>query len=280
MTASVRAVAAGSETAQFVRSSTDDHAEAALREWFSSRTEVVVAFSGGADSALLAWIANDVLGQRAHIVTAISPSLAGEEERACHGLATRWGLRWSTVATDEMESAAYRKNEPDRCFHCKDALMRALAPVAEGATVVLGVNTDDLDDHRPGQDAARAAGALFPYVECGIDKATVRAISRRIGLETWDKPAMACLASRVPHGMEVNVRVLSRVERAEMAVRRVVTGDVRVRHHGDVARIEVGVDHIPVLLAAADVVSSQFRELGYRYVCVDIEGFRSGSLNP
>jgi uncharacterized protein len=280
MTASAGAAMAGCETAQFVTSSGEQHAEAALREWFGSQTEVVVAFSGGADSALLAWIANDVLGQRAHIVTAISPSLAGEEERACRDLATHWGLRWSTVATDEMESAAYRQNGPDRCFHCKDALMRALAPVAEEATVVLGVNTDDLNDHRPGQDAARIAGALFPYVECGINKATVRAISQRLGLETWDKPAMACLASRVPHGMEVNVRVLSRVERAEMTVRRVVSGDVRVRHHGDVARIEVAVDQISLLLAASDVVVPQLRALGYRYVCVDIEGFRSGSLNP
>jgi uncharacterized protein len=280
MTASANAASAGSEIVQFMTNLGEQHAEVALREWFGSQTEVVVAFSGGADSALLAWIANDVLGQRARVVTAISPSLAGEEERACRDLAANWGLRWSTVTTDEMESAAYRQNGPDRCFHCKDALMRALAPMADGAVVVLGVNTDDLDDHRPGQDAARMAGALFPYVDCGIDKAMVRAISRRLGLETWDKPAMACLASRVPHGMEVNVRVLSRVERAEMAVRRVVTGDVRVRHHGDVARIEVGVDHIPVLLAAADVVASQLRELGYRYVCVDIEGFRSGSLNP
>jgi len=258
----------------------EQHAEVALREWFGSQTEVVVAFSGGADSALLAWIANDVLGQRARVVTAISPSLAGEEERACRDLAANWGLRWSTVTTDEMESAAYRQNGPDRCFHCKDALMRALAPMADGAVVVLGVNTDDLDDHRPGQDAARMAGALFPYVDCGIDKAMVRAMSRRLGLETWDKPAMACLASRVPHGMEVNVRVLSRVERAEIAVRRIVTGDVRVRHHGDAARIEIAVDQIPLLLSASDVLVPQLRELGYRYVCVDIEGFRSGSLNP
>jgi uncharacterized protein len=280
MTASANAASAGSEIVQFMTNLGEQHAEVALREWFGSQTEVVVAFSGGADSALLAWIANDVLGQRARVVTAISPSLAGEEERACRDLAANWGLRWSTVTTDEMESAAYRQNGPDRCFHCKDALMRALAPMADGAVVVLGVNTDDLDDHRPGQDAARMAGALFPYVDCGIDKAMVRAISRRLGLETWDKPAMACLASRVPHGMEVNVRVLSRVERAEIAVRRIVTGDVRVRHHGDAARIEIAVDQIPLLLSASDVLVPQLRELGYRYVCVDIEGFRSGSLNP
>jgi uncharacterized protein len=280
MTASANAASAGSEIVQFMTNLGEQHAEVALREWFGSQTEVVVAFSGGADSALLAWIANDVLGQRARVVTAISPSLAGEEERACRDLAANWGLRWSTVTTDEMESAAYRQNGPDRCFHCKDALMRALAPMADGAVVVLGVNTDDLDDYRPGQDAARMAGALFPYVDCGIDKAMVRAISRRLGLETWDKPAMACLASRVPHGMEVNVRVLSRVERAEIAVRRIVTGDVRVRHHGDAARIEIAVDQIPLLLSASDVLVPQLRELGYRYVCVDIEGFRSGSLNP
>ena len=167
----------------------------------------------------------------------MSPSLAGVERDDCAALAAEWGLAWSAVETDEMARAAYRRNDADRCFHCKAELMDAVAPVAAaagGATVVLGVNVDDLDDHRPGQEAARQAGARFPLVDAGFTKAEVREASRRLGLRTWDKPAAACLASRVPHGTEVTVAVLSRVERAEAALRALgFDGDLRVRHHGD-----------------------------------------------
>ena len=253
---------------------------ARLRHWFDDLDDVVVAFSGGVDSALLAFVAHDVLGERAHAVTAVSPSLAGQEYDECARLAREWGLRWSSVTTDEMESAAYRVNNPDRCYHCKDALMRAVQPLSTAATVVLGVNTDDLRDHRPGQAAAKEWGARFPFVECGIDKAMIRGLSQRYGLSTWCKPAMACLASRIPHGTEVSVQLLSRIERAEAVVRAVVSGNVRVRDHGDIARIEVDADSISGLVAHRELLLEGIRAVGYRYVSVDLHGFKSGSLNP
>ena len=215
---------------------------------------VVVAFSGGADSAFLAAVAHATLGaDAAHAVTAVSPSLAGAEHDDCRALAREWGLRWTPVDTDEMARAAYRINDLDRCFHCKAELMDVLAPIAaaEGATVVLGVNVDDLGDHRPGQRAAAEAGAAFPLVAAGFTKADVRAASRRLGLRTWDKPAAACLASRVPYGTEVTVAVLSTVERAEAALRALGFGQVRVRHYGDTARIEVELDELDRVLSPA-----------------------------
>ncbi|MDH3707080.1 MAG: ATP-dependent sacrificial sulfur transferase LarE, partial [Acidimicrobiia bacterium] len=201
-----------------------------LRTVLRSLDDVVVAFSGGVDSALLAWVAHDTLGgDRVTVATAVSPSLAGDERHDCARLARSWGLRWVEVETDEMTRAAYRTNDGDRCFHCKDALMDALAPLATTAqhTVVLGVNLDDLGDHRPGQRAAHDRGARFPLVEAGFAKDHVRAASRALGLETADKPAAACLASRIPYGTPVTLGVLRSVERAEAALRRLGFAAVR-----------------------------------------------------
>ena len=242
----------------------------------------MVAFSGGADSAFLAAVAAEVLGDRAHAVTAVSPSLAGDEEADCRALAQEWRLRWTPVITHEMERAAYRLNDLDRCYHCKAELMDVVGPIAaaEGATVVLGVNLDDLGDHRPGQRAAAEAGARFPLVEAGFTKADIREASRRMGLRTWDKPAAACLASRIPYGTEVSVGLLSQVDRAESSLRRLGFRQLRVRHYGDTARIELGVDELPRALdVRADVVAA-VHACGYRYVTLDLEGFRSGNLNP
>ena len=189
----------------------------ALRARLVELDRVVVAFSGGADSAFLAWVANDTLGpDRALAVTAISPSLAPEEEGECRTLANEWGLRWTPVFTDELADPAYTANDGDRCFWCKDALMDVLVPLADqtSATVLLGVNTDDLGDHRPGQEAARQRGARFPLVEAGLTKDDVRATAKALGLAVWDKPAAPCLASRLPYGTEVSVGVLGQVERA------------------------------------------------------------------
>jgi uncharacterized protein len=243
---------------------------------------VVVAFSGGADSAFLAAVAHRTLGaDRVHAVTAVSPSLAGLEEADCRALAGEWGLRWTPVDTREMERAAYRANDLDRCYHCKAELMTVVGPIAaaERARVVLGVNVDDLGDHRPGQQAAAEAGAAFPLVTAGFNKDDVRTASRALGLRTWDKPAAACLASRIPYGTEVSVGLLRRVDRAEAALHELGFRQLRVRHYGDTARIEVDVADLPAVLDQRAAVVAAVRAAGYRYVTVDLEGFRSGNLN-
>lgn len=253
-----------------------------LRAGLQDIGPVVVAFSGGADSAFLAWVANDTLGrEHAMAVTAVSPSLATDELSDCTALATEWGLHWQAVVTDEMENAAYRVNDADRCYWCKDALMAALGPIAEpvGATVVLGVNVDDLGDHRPGQRAAAERGAAFPLVDAGFTKADVRASSRLLGLRTWDKPAAACLASRLPYGTTVSVEVLGRVEIAERALRALGLDDLRVRHYGDTARLEVPLAALDVVLSIRAEVVAAVKRAGYSYVTLDLEGLRSGNLN-
>ena len=243
---------------------------------------MVVAFSGGADSAFLAWVATDTLGaDQVRCVTAVSPSLAPEELADCRALAREWGLNFCEVETDELADPAYSANDGSRCFHCKSTLMEALVPLAsgDGATVVLGVNLDDLGDHRPGQEAATAAGARFPLVEAGFTKAAVREWSRQLGLRTWDKPAAACLASRVPYGTPVTLSTLSSVAAAESALRSLGFAQLRVRHYGDTARIEVPPGDLARVVARRDEVSSAVHRAGYRYVTLDLDGFRSGNLN-
>jgi pyridinium-3,5-biscarboxylic acid mononucleotide sulfurtransferase len=254
----------------------------ALRQRLSALDRVVVAFSGGADSAFLAWVAHDTLGpDRSLAVTAVSPSLPGAERADCAQLAAEWGLRWREVETDEMADAAYARNDGDRCYWCKDALLRAVGPMAEaeGATVVLGVNLDDLGDHRPGQRAAAERGAEFPLVDAGFTKADVRSWSQRLGLRTWDKPAAACLSSRLPYGTPVTLQRLAAVERAEAGLRGLGFAEVRVRHYDDTARLEVPVGRLADVVTARDQVVATVHAAGYRYVTLDLEGLRSGNLN-
>lgn len=254
-----------------------------LRQRLAAHGRLVVAFSGGADSAFLAWTALDTLGaDRVLAVTAVSASLAATERAACAELAEGWGLPWVEVTTDELDRVAYRRNAVDRCAHCKDALIDALGPLAaeHGAAIALGVNLDDLGDHRPGQQVAGARGAVFPLVEAGFTKADVRHHSRALGLSTWDKPAAACLASRVPYGTPVTLGVLRRVEVAEAGLRSLGFRDLRVRHYGDLARVEVPVEALGAIVAHRGSVVAAVQEAGYRYVTVDLEGLRSGNLNP
>jgi len=258
-----------------------DHALARLRAELRALGSAVVAFSGGADSAFLARVARDELGDDALAVTAVSPSLAGRERDDCAALADEWSLSWMEVETAELDDEDYVRNDGDRCARCKTALMDVLEPLAadRSAVVVLGVNLDDLGDHRPGQRAAADRGAVFPLVDSGFTKAMVREASRRLGLRTWDKPAAACLSSRVPYGTSVTVGVLGRIDRAEAALVALGFHELRVRHYGETARLEVPIDDLTRVLEHRDEVVQAVRAAGYGYVTVDLEGLRSGNLN-
>jgi uncharacterized protein len=257
----------------------------ALRGDLERTGPLVVAFSGGADSAFLAWVATDTLGaDQVLCVTAVSPSLAPEELADCRDLAAEWGLRYEEVNTGELADPSYAANDGSRCYHCKASLLEALAPVADRAagrpgTVVLGVNLDDLGDYRPGQQAATERGARFPLVGAGFTKSGVREASRLLGLRTWDKPAAACLASRVPYGTPVTLGTLRSVAEAESGLRSLGFRQLRVRHYGDTARIEVPPSDLASVVARRDEVSAAVHAAGYRYVTLDLDGFRSGNLN-
>ena len=255
---------------------------AALEQRIAGLDRLVVAFSGGVDSALLARVSHEVLGPRSVAVTAVSQSLAASERADCERLAGQWGMRWLEVRTDELGRPDYVANAGDRCYHCKSELMDHLTSVAEaegGATVALGVNVDDLDDHRPGQQAARERGAVFPLVDAGFTKSMVRAAARQLGLDVWDKPAAACLASRVPYGTPVTLGTLERVAGAEAGLRALGFMQLRVRHYGDLARVELTPSDLQEALDKRAAVVAAVKRAGYRYVTLDLEGFRSGNLN-
>jgi uncharacterized protein len=255
-----------------------------LRGRLRTYGSLVVAYSGGADSAFLAVVAHQALRDRMVAVTAVSPSLAAAERADAAAFAEEHGFRHVEVETDELERAAYRANDAMRCAHCKDALMDAVGPIAAelDAAVALGVNLDDLGDFRPGQHAAAERGAVFPLVEAGFTKNDVRATSRKLGLRTWDKPAAPCLASRVPYGTTVTVDLLSKVERAEAGLRALGFGDLRVRHgegDGGTARIEVPLADLGAVVERRDDVVAAVQRAGYSRVTLDLEGLRSGNLN-
>ena len=254
-----------------------------LRCRLEQEDRLVTAFSGGADSALLATVAHQVLGPRALAVTAVSASLPAAERASARDFARSGGLAHVEVCTDELDRPEYRINGADRCFHCKSALFDALDPVAAaiGARVALGTNLDDLSDHRPGQRAAQARDAVFPLVDAGLTKAAVRAVSRQLGLVTAAKPAAACLSSRVAYADPVTPDLLGRIERAEDALHAAGFADCRVRAHaaGTVARVEVPPADLGRALAGREHLAGVLRETGFLFAALDLDGLRSGSMN-
>ncbi|TYK46760.1 ATP-dependent sacrificial sulfur transferase LarE [Actinomadura decatromicini] len=257
---------------------------AALRAALAALPGAVVAYSGGVDSSLLAYLAHQELGDRALAVTADSPSLARSELADARAQAERLGLRHRVVQTQELDDERYTVNRGDRCRFCKEELVSVLSAVAAEAgdwPVLLGVNTDDLGDHRPGQAAARRMGAKFPMVDAGLSKADVRGAAHELGLPTSDKPASACLSSRLAYGVPVTREALRRVEDAEDALRRAgFGGRFRVRDQGgDLARIEVEAADIPRAATHATEIVALLKDAGFRYVTLDLEPYRQGSHN-
>lgn len=245
---------------------------------------VIVAFSGGVDSTFLAAMAYEALGDRARAITGKSPSVAPAEREEAVALAQKIGIAHEFVETHEIENPEYVANSPMRCFHCKDELYGVLGAIAEradGTLVIDGTNADDAGDWRPGRQAATQHGVKSPLLDLGFTKEEIRELSKELGLPTWDKPAMACLASRIPHGSPVTVEALDQVGAAEAALRRFGLRELRVRHHGDVARIETDAEGMALAFAPEnrDAIVERLRNLGFKHIALDLAGYRSGSMN-
>ena len=262
-------------------------AEGRVLAWLTEHAGAgaILALSGGADSALLLDLAASALGPaRVLAVTSRSESLPAEELEAAQAQARRVGVAHRTLAGSELDVEAFRRNAPDRCFHCKDSLYGQLAGLAAehaGWQVLDGTNADDLQGHRPGFAAGLKHGVRSPLLECGVGKTLVREISRRRGLSTWDKPQLACLASRLPYGTPVTAQRLNQVGRAEQGLKKLGLRIFRVRYHGDVARLEIDANELPRLFDSdfRRAVDSAVKASGFTFVAIDLEPFRSGRLN-
>jgi uncharacterized protein len=255
-----------------------DRVRAALAELGS----VVIAYSGGVDSSLVAALAREVLGERAIAVTGVSPTYTIEELESARAYAHALGIGWESVLTDESADKEFVANPPDRCFYCKRALVAKLDDVRrrEGfAAIVDGTNADDALDDRPGRRAATDAGVVSPLLDAGMTKRDVRDLARALEIPGWDKPSAPCLASRIPFGTPITLERLSMVERAERAIRSLGFADVRVRHHGDVARIEVPAEDIGRAVEARERLTEACLAAGFTYVSLDLLGYRTGSMN-
>jgi len=256
----------------------------ALASRLRAAGRVIVALSGGVDSSYLAFAARRALGDDALAVTALSPSYPADQRALAERIVREFDIRHRFVSTSEMQSPAYRANAPDRCYHCKSELFAVLGRLRDELgfdAVAYGVNTDDRGDFRPGHRAAEERGVLSPFLDAGLAKAEIRALSREAGLPTADLPASACLASRLPYGTSVTRERLAQVEQGEARLRALGFRQVRLRHHGEIARVEVAPDELPHALEAetARRVVAALKPLGFRFVTLDLEGYRTGSLN-
>ena len=245
---------------------------------------LLVAFSGGADSAYLAWAAHSALAERALAVTALSPSFSQHDRQQAEAFVRQTGLRHQFIITTEFENPNYVANNADRCYHCKTELfaeMEKLATKLEFAAIAYGVNADDMQDFRPGHRAAREHQVLAPLLEAQLAKSEIRELSRQERLATWDRPASACLSSRLPYGTPVTIQNLSQIERGEAILREMDFRQFRVRHHGEIARIEIASEELPRALEInlAETLAERFKQLGFTSVVLDPQGYRQGSLN-
>lgn len=255
-----------------------------LRALLREMGGIVIGYSGGVDSAFLAKVAQEELGERAVAVVALSESYAAREKDAALELAERIGIRLRAVRTNELQNENYAANPTNRCYYCKEELFVHLKRVADEIgiqNIGYGAIADDLGDHRPGQTAAAEYGARAPLQEVMLWKSEIRLLSKRLGLPTWDKPSLACLSSRIPYGTPVTAELLARLDRCENVLHDQGFRQVRVRHHDTIARIEIDRDEFPRLLepGVSDTIVAQFKQLGYTYVSLDLAGYRSGSMN-
>ncbi|MBI4749642.1 MAG: ATP-dependent sacrificial sulfur transferase LarE [Acidobacteria bacterium] len=255
-----------------------------LRNWFANHAPVLIAFSGGVDSSYLSFIAHQELGDRALSVTAISPSFPQDQHQEINRMVAEWKLNHHWIHTQEMEREPYRSNPVNRCYFCKNELFTHLLEIArqqDFTTICDGNNADDTGDYRPGMQAGRELGVRSPLIEVGLTKAEIRERSRVWKLPTAEKPASPCLSSRIPYGMPVTIQKLSAIERGERAIRQLGFSIFRLRHHGDIARIEISPTELPRALdpVMAQQLVAALKPLGFLYIALDLEGFRSGALN-